>query len=495
MAKGVSYLKRNGIRKTCVRIVRKIVLSQKVDYEKWLKEHTPSEEILNCQRKENTGNKPVVSVRIFSEGEEQRERTGRSVQDQTYGFLAVSSTSQDSDFTLVLRNGVVLCEHAVYEMMRYAYENPEMDLFYADDDVLMNGKYQDPFFKPEFDSCLFLQWDYLGDVLLLRKSLAEQITDFSDYEEIAAKAEKVGRIPKILSHTDGKYRRIRKLVEHSLTEQPQISVIIPNKDHASDLKICVESLIHQGGYENLGILIVENNSQEEETFALYERLKTDYPFIRILNWQEAFNYSAINNYAAGEAKGEYLLFLNNDTKVKRDGFLAELMKWGSLPECGAIGARLLYADETLQHGGVVIGYGGIAGHAFEGFSSDAYEDTVYAHLIRRMSAVTAACMLVKKEAFEAAGGFSEELKVAYNDIDLCMKLQEKGYMVLYDPYAEMYHYESQTRGFEMTTQKAKRVEEEAAIFISRWKEILEKGDPFYNPNLTLEKPDFSLAGK
>lgn len=498
MAKGVSYLKRNGVKKTCVRVIRKLVLSQPVDYEKWLKEHTPSEEILNLQRKENTGSKPVVAVRILETDPEQYEKTLRTIQEQTYGFLAVSDKNENSDFCLLIRNGALLREDAVYEMVKAAAEQPKVQVFYTDDDIYLDDHYKEPFFKPEFDSCLYLQWDYLGDVLFLRREFADQIPNLTAFDQVIDRMkqeEAIARIPQILVHTSGAYRKKRKLVERALSDEPKVSVIIPNMDHIQDLKLCVESLVEKGGYSNYEILIVENNSKEEETFSGYRELEERYSCLKVLSWKEAFDYAAINNYAAAQAEGEYLLFLNNDTKVKEEGILRELVKWGSLNGCAAVGARLLYADHTIQHGGVVLGYGGIAGHAFEGMTEEAYEDTIYAHIVRRMTAVTAACMLVRKSAFWEAQGFSSELKVAYNDIDLCMKLQRCGYMVLYDPFAQMYHYESQTRGFEMTSEKAKRVQEEAACFCRNWKEELEAGDRFYNPNLTLEKPDFSINRK
>ena len=271
-----------------------------------------------------------------------------------------------------------------------------------------------------------------------------------------------------------------------------MSVIIPNKDHIEDLRLCVESLLEQGGYEPLEILIVENNSEEEATFQGYEEMKKADERIRLLNWSGVFNYSAINNDAAKKAHGEYLLFLNNDTKIKEPGALRELMDCIQREKAGAVGARLFYGDLTIQHAGVVLGYGGIAGHAFEGMSQTEYENLRYAKVIRQMSAVTAACMLVDRRAFEQIGGFTEKLGVAYNDIDLCMKLRKAGWMILYDPAAQMYHYESQTRGFEMSTEKAERVKREAEYFCQTWKEELHGGDPFYNASLTLEKPDFSL---
>lgn len=239
---------------------------------------------------------------------------------------------------------------------------------------------------------------------------------------------------------------------------------------------------------------MENNSETEEIFAYYKELSKD-PAIRLLKWKKEFNYSAINNFAAKKARGEYLLFLNNDTEVITEDWIQELLGICQRQGTGAVGARLYYGDHTIQHAGTVIGIGGIAGHMFVNLPG---ERTGYMHkaaLIQDLSAVTAACMLVKREAFEEVGGFEEQLSVAFNDVDLCLRLREKGYLVVYDPYAELYHYESKSRGAEDSKEKVRRFQSEIEFMRCRWEKLLKAGDPYYNKNLSLTKWNYSLRPK
>ena len=237
---------------------------------------------------------------------------------------------------------------------------------------------------------------------------------------------------------------------------------------------------------------MENNSEEEATFDYYRELEASNPKAHVVYWDGIFNYSAINNFGASHAKGEYLLLLNNDTEIISPDCLEQLLGYCMRPDVGAVGARLYYEDDTVQHAGVVIGFGGIAGHCFVQQKRDA---TGYCHRIicaQDYSAVTAACMMVKREAFEKVGGLSEEFQVAFNDIDFCLRLGEAGYLVVYNPYAELYHYESKSRGLEDTPEKVARFNREIASFEKHWGKVLDKGDPYYNPNLTLDSQDFSL---
>ena len=275
-------------------------------------------------------------------------------------------------------------------------------------------------------------------------------------------------------------------------KDPLISIIIPNKDHIDDLKRCMDAIENRSTYRNYEFIIVENNSEDPETFAYYQQLETVNPRVRVVYWKGIFNYSAINNFGVQYAKGEYLLLLNNDTEIINEDCLEELLGYCTRSDVGAVGARLYYEDDTIQHAGVVIGFGGIAGHCFvqqkRGF-------TGYCHRIicaQDYSAVTAACMMVKREAYEKVGGLSEEFEVAFNDIDFCLKLGRAGYHIVYNPYAELYHYESKSRGLEDTPEKVARFNREIAMFEKRWPDILRDGDPYYNPNLTLDSQDFSL---
>ena len=239
-------------------------------------------------------------------------------------------------------------------------------------------------------------------------------------------------------------------------------------------------------------MIVENNSTDEDTFRFYEKLEREKSNVRVIYYKGDFNFSDIMNYGAANAKGSYYLLLNNDTEIINPDCLEEMLGYCMRPDVGAVGARLYYEDDTIQHAGVVIGFGGIAGHCFVLHPRG---NTGYFHRIicaQDYSAVTAACMMVRKEVFDAVQGFSTELAVAFNDIDFCLKVRSIGKLIVYNPYAELHHYESKSRGLEDTPEKVARFNREIAVFEKRWPEILRDGDPYYNPNLTLESQDFSL---
>ena len=255
---------------------------------------------------------------------------------------------------------------------------------------------------------------------------------------------------------------------------------------------CIRSITEQSDYENYEILIIENNSTEPETFAGYKELERQDARIRVLRYEGSFNFSAINNFGAAHAKGDYLLLLNNDTEMIHGDCLRQLLGPCQRPEVGITGALLYYGDDTIQHAGVVLGFGGIAGHAFIGEKRG--DNGYFSRIICRQdySAVTAACLMVKTSVYREVGGMSEDLRVAFNDIDFCMKVRKAGYLVVYNPGAELYHFESKSRGLENTQEKIERFNGEIAQFLARWGEDIKAGDPYYNPNLSLDKADFSL---
>lgn len=273
---------------------------------------------------------------------------------------------------------------------------------------------------------------------------------------------------------------------------PMISIIIPNKDHVDDLERCLFSMAKKSTYRNYEVLIVENNSEKEETFSYYEKLPGRYPKARVLKWEKEFNYSAINNFAAKEAKGEYLLFLNNDVEILTSQWMEEMLQICQQEQVAAAGAKLYYPDDTIQHAGVVLGLGGIAGHIMCRASRE--DPGYFGRMIsvQEISAVTAACMMVKKADFDAVGGFDETFQVAFNDIDLCMKLRAAGKKIVFTPHAELYHYESKSRGLEDTPEKQFRFEKEIARFKEKWSTQLDAGDPYYSPNLSVKEGDCSI---
>ena len=274
--------------------------------------------------------------------------------------------------------------------------------------------------------------------------------------------------------------------------EPLVSVIIPNKDHHQDLDLCIRSIIEKGTYSHVEFVVVENNSSQPETFSYYEKIQKEFPQVQVVTWEREFNYSAINNFGETYANGEYLLFLNNDVELIATDFIEEMLGFVQRDDVGIAGARLLYQDDTIQHAGVVVGFGGIAGHTFIGLHKAENSYFHRAMCAQDYSAVTAACMMSKRSVFDAVGGFDEKFAVAFNDIDYCMKVRSLGKLVVYAPYALLYHYESKSRGLEDTPEKVARFNREVAKFAKKWPEILRDGDPYYNPNLTLRKSNFAL---
>ena len=282
-------------------------------------------------------------------------------------------------------------------------------------------------------------------------------------------------------------------ITYEIIGEPKISIIIPNKDHVEDLRRCITSIIEKSTYDNYEIIVVENNSETREIFAYYEELANN-PAVKIITYKGDFNYSAINNLGVTEASGEYVLLLNNDIQIITVNWMEELLMYAQRPDVGAVGAKLYYPDKTIQHAGVVIGLGAhrTAGHVHYRQKRENLGYMGRLCYAQNMSAVTGACLLVKKALYEEAGGLDESFAVSLNDVDFCLKLRRLGYLNVFTPFAEAYHYESASRGSDMTGEAAARYNDESARFREKWKAELEAGDPYYNPNFSLDKSDFSL---
>lgn len=282
-------------------------------------------------------------------------------------------------------------------------------------------------------------------------------------------------------------------ISYQIIGNPKISIIIANKDHEPDLRRCITSILEKSTYDNFEIIVVENNSETAEIQKYYEELKENEK-VKVITYQGAFNYSAINNLGASKAEGEYLLLLNNDTQVITVNWMEELLMYAQRNDVGAVGAKLYYGDKTIQHAGVVLGLGAhrTAGHSHY---MQHRENLGYMGRLcytQNVSAVTGACLMVSKALFEKAGGLEESFAVSLNDVDFCIKLREMGYLNVFTPFAELYHFESASRGLDDKGEKAERYNEESARFREKWKEVLAKGDPYYNPNFSLDRSDFSL---
>ena len=447
----------------------------------------------------------------------------------------------EGEFIGILDHDDLLAPNALYEIAAALDKDGSLEAVYTDEDKVTTdlGEHFQPHLKPDFNLDLLRSNNYICHFFVVKRSVLEKTGGFrpefegaQDYDFIfrcVEKAEKVGHIPEILyhwrthkestadnpaskmyafeagkraieahlertgvpgtvSHTPdyGFYR-----VTYPVQGEPLVSIIIPNKDEKETLKACIESIREKTEYTNYEILIIENNSTSQEIFHYYKELSED-PRIRLLRWKKKFNYSAINNYGVRHAKGEYLLFLNNDVTVITPGWIKEMLGVCQRPDTGAVGVKLIYPDNTIQHAGCVIGIGGIAGHMFVDMPANRTGYLHKASLLQDMSAVTAACMMMKRSAFVEAGGFTEELSVAFNDVDLCLKVRQNGKLIVYDPYVQLYHMESKTRGAEDNKAKVRRFQEEIEYMRTRWIDILKKGDPYYNKNLSLTKWNYSL---
>lgn len=448
------------------------------------------------------------------------------------------------DYIVLADHDDVITENALYECAK-AINEENCDCLYSDEDKLDmdGGSLFDPHFKPDFNIDLLESVNYICHLFVVKKELVDVAGMFDaafdgaqDYDfifRVTENAKKIVHIPKVLYHWrchmnstasnpqsklyafEAGARAIRAHIERVgkslpvenidkgvdygiyhkyfiMEDKPLLSIIIPNKDHREDLDLAIRSIMTKSSYKNIEFIVVENNSTDKKTFDYYDKIQKEFDNVKVVRWEREFNYSLINNFGVNFANGEYLFFLNNDIELINPTSIEEMMWYAVREDVGIVGARLLYNDDTIQHAGVVIGFGGVAGHTFIGLSEVENSYFHRALTLQDYSAVTAAALITKKSVFEEVGGFSEDLAVAFNDIDFCMKVRAKNYLVVYNPYALFYHYESKSRGLEDSPEKIERFNRETATFMKRWPKILAKGDPYYNPNLTLRKSNFAL---
>ena len=293
----------------------------------------------------------------------------------------------------------------------------------------------------------------------------------------------------LIPGTPGYYK-----TDYTMDHPGRVSILIPTCDHIRDLETCVESIYARTTYPDFEIILIENNSKEEQTFHSYERMQKEHPdTLKVVTWTgKGFNYSALNNFGAQYATGEYLLLLNNDTEVITPGWLEEMVMYAQQKRVGCVGAKLLYPDDTIQHAGVGFGIGGVAGHLHKYFpaTSDGYMGRL--NYVQDVYGDTAACLLIRKEIYDEVNGLDESYAVAFNDVDFCVRVREAGYTNVFTPFAQLYHYESKSRGMEDNPEKQKRFQGEVLRFQARWGDLLAKGDPCTNPNFDIQREDFSL---
>jgi len=445
----------------------------------------------------------------------------------------------EGEFIAFMDHDDLLTPDALYEVVKGINSDSRVDCVYSDEDKIdMDGKTLFmPHFKPDLDIDLLCSYNYITHLFVARKSIVDEIGGLrkqfdgsQDHDMIfrcIEKSRKVYHVRKVLYHwrchknstamnPESKlycYEAGRDAVQahwdrlgvpakvemaqnygHYITHyhwggEPLVSIVIPNMNHKEDLERCIESIREKSSYTNYEIIIVENNSTEQNIFDFYKQLEKD-PKIHIIKYDGTFNYSLINNFGVEHSKGEYLLFLNNDTALDNTESIKEMLDICRRSDVGAVGARLYYADNTVQHAGVVLGVGGVANHAFYRTERGDVGYFFRSISVQDYSAVTAACMMTGREEFKKVGGFSKDLAIAFNDVDYCLKLRKENFLVVYTPFSEWYHYESKSRGYDDTPEKAVRLQTETDIFMSKWKDVIKGGDPYYSPNFNQQSADF-----
>ncbi len=440
------------------------------------------------------------------------------------------------EYVALIDNDDVLVKDALYKVVEVLNKDNKLDLIYTDEDKLdKHGTRCYPHFKPDWSPDTLLSLNYICHLVVARTKLVKEVGGFTvgmegaqDHDlllKLSEKTDRIYHIPEVLYHwrmTEGstalkldnkdyandkgklaieaalKRRKLGAKVEKDLPstyyrvfygvkKEPKVSIIIPTKDYADVTEACLKSIYEKTTYKNYEVIVVNNRSEEEKTFELLNRYKKEHKNFRVVDADMEFNYSRINNLAVKEAKGEVVILLNNDTEVITPEWITIMVGYAVQPHVGAVGAKLLYPDNTVQHGGVVLGMGGVAGHIFLNEKRD--EIGIYGRMRvpYNIGAVTAACLCVEKKKFEEVGGLEEDLKVAFNDIDFNMKLLKKGYFNIMLPMVELYHYESKSRGTDMAPGKKERFQREVLYMQDKWGEDL-VNDKYYNANYSLDGP-------
>ncbi|MEB3359770.1 MAG: tetratricopeptide repeat protein [Synechococcales bacterium] len=489
------------------------------------------------------------SVRaILAEFAEQDARI-KVVFREKNGHISASSNSAlelaTGDYVALLDHDDVLTPDALFEVVALLNEHPEADMIYSDEDKLNEqGQRSDPFFKPDWCPDSFLSRMYTCHLGVYRRALVDQVSGFrvgyegaQDYDLVLRLTEitnHIFHIPKVLYHwrvhststangaaakpyafdagrkalEDALVRRYEPgkviqstqyagsyIIRYEIAEHKLVSIIIPTRNLGTILNTCLKSIFDKSTYPNYEVILIDNGSDEQETLDIIKAWESREPNrFKCYDLDIPFNYSRINNYAVEKAKGDYLLFLNNDTEVITPDWIEAMVEQAQRPSSGAVGALLFYPDDTIQHAGVVVGLGGVAGHSHKHFPRHSPGYVRQLLCVNNYSAVTAACLMCRREVFEEVNGFDESLKVAFNDIDLCLKIESKGYNNLCLPHVSLYHYESKSRGYEDTPEKQRRFQQEVYVMKQKWGSIIEH-DPCYSPNLTRDREDYSINVK
>ena len=515
------------------------------EYQRWLQRNVPTADAYAAMRlaKASFKESPLVSVLIAVDRPDTpaAQRTVESIHAQVYDRweLCTAPTHAEAfraamgDMIAVVNAGDVLAPEALFEVVKRLHDDPAAEIIYSDQDFIdAVGRRFDPFFKPEWDPELLLSTNFIGPFTAMRRRVVERAgglrpeLDAGQSYDLALRASEqttqISRVAKVLCHLGPREAtRERILWRHAaarderraldealirrqrpgcveplfttrgprcystrfrLAQRPLVSIIIPTRDQAALLRTTIDGILTRTDYDAYEILVVDNSSRDPDAVAYLASLRAP---CHVHQWTAPFNYSAINNFGVQQARGKQLLFLNNDVEVIRADWLTAMLEYAQFDVVGAVGAKLLYTDGTIQHAGVVLNVGGVAQHAFRCTAKEVPGVPRLADLPRNCSAVTGACMMVPRRVFDEVGGFDEALRVVLNDIDLCLRIRERKYEVVYTPHALLYHHEGASRGRLHPPEDEQR-------FVARWAAQLGRVDPYYYPNLSDTREDWSL---
>lgn len=449
------------------------------------------------------------------------------------------------DFIALFDHDDLLPVVCLYEVVKAINENPNVEFLYSDEDKIttLDKPRFSPHFKPDFSLDFLRANNYICHFSVFKKELMDKLggerskyDGAQDFDIILRMAETVNpknivHIPKILYHwrvhpnstaqadveskpyafeagvtvvqdhidrvgLKGKVEHGASLgtyrVKYDIIGNPKVSIIIPNKDGKEYLQPCIESILKETTYNNYEIIIVENNSEKEETFEYYKELEKNEKITVLKYPEKGFNYSKIINYGVKNCTGDYVLQLNSDTKVITKEWLEDMLGFAQREDVGAVGVKLYYPDDTIQHAGIILGVDTVAAHLFRGLPKHVHGYFAREGSIQNLSAVTAACMMSKKSIYEEVGYMDENLAVAFNDLDFCLKIRQAGKLIVFDPFVELYHYESKIRGYEDTPEKQERFQKEIDKFLNKWKDFYDKGDPYYNLNFSKDSAQYQI---
>ena len=523
-------IKQNGIKAEIRRIKNYIKYKKTVldEYEEWRLLNEPNSEELEKQK----SYKAVLNTKftIITADKEIEKK----VQDQTYSNFEVKILNVDDyyenikkidgDYCIFIGENIKLLPFALYEIAAFIEYN-ECNLIYSDNDYIENDKRVNPEFKPHFAYDNILSKNYFGNFIAVKtkflqknKNILKNLNKietiyniilrvvektnrimhidkvlFSKEKEEINQEEQIKIIEEYLNNKNISYETIEKgkfegqyKIDYSIDGNPKISIVIPNMDHIDDLKIAIDSIL-KSTYSNYEIVIVENNSKNKETFEYYEEIKKQDSRIKIEKMEiNEFNYSKIVNYGVSKSEGEYIVLLNNDIEVITKDWLEQMLMYVQRKGVGMCGAKMYFSDRTIQHAGVTIGIRGLAGHKYREVSENDFNKNDSINYVQDLSAVTAACCMVSKKLYEKLLGFDEKLAVAFNDVDFRLKVRKEKLLIVYNPFVELYHYESKSRGQDDTKEKQKRFAKEYELFVKRWRNTIQKLDPYFNINYRLD---------